>query len=236
MTTRTALMVSLSKRPSLAPTSVVASVAAACEPESPAMTPISGQLKWNARPAMTPASALPPSTATVKTSAMRSVFGSIMTLGSSSTPTETRKIGMNSDEPMNCTRSMSTLRSGMARLRPRPAKNAPTMPSIDGRLGEDRAGEERRQREDVAIGAIGADAREEPARQLAAGRRCVHSAEHDQTDADLEALQAEARRPSSRCRRRRPGRGAPRCRSPRWRRRPCRRRGFRASPILRSIG
>ena len=50
ITTRTALIVCLSKNPSLAPTSVVASVAAACEPEKPDITPISGQLNPSALP------------------------------------------------------------------------------------------------------------------------------------------------------------------------------------------
>jgi hypothetical protein len=130
MTTSTALIVIASNRPSFAPTSVVASVAAACEPDRPDITPTSGQVKWKARPATTAASALPPRTVTVNTSATSSVFGSTNTFGSSSTPTETRKIGMNSVEPMNWRRSMSGLSSGTARLSPRPAKNAPTMPSI----------------------------------------------------------------------------------------------------------
>ena len=130
ITTSTALIVCLSKMPSLAPTSVVARVAAACDPERPDMTPTSGQVKPKRRPAMTAASAFPPSTATVKTRATRSVFGSTRTLGSSRTPTETRKMGMNIAEPKNCTRSMSGLCSGMARFSPRPAKKAPTMPSM----------------------------------------------------------------------------------------------------------
>ena len=130
MTTSTALIVVVSNRPSFAPTSVVASVAAACEPERPDITPISAHAKWNVRPATTAASALPPSTATVNTAATSRVFGSTITFGSSSTPTDTRKIGMNSVEPMNCNRSISGLSSGTARLSPRPAKNAPTMASM----------------------------------------------------------------------------------------------------------
>ncbi len=130
MTTSTALMVVVSNRPSFAPTRVVASVAAACEPDRPDITPTSGQLNLNTRPATTAASALPPSTATVNTAATSSVFGSTITFGSSSTPTDTRKIGMKNVEPMNCKRSMSGLSSGIARPRPRPAKNAPTMASM----------------------------------------------------------------------------------------------------------
>ena len=44
MTTSTALIVSESNRPSRAPTSVVARVAAACDPDRSDITPISGQL------------------------------------------------------------------------------------------------------------------------------------------------------------------------------------------------
>ena len=38
---------------------------------------------------------------------------------------------MNRPDPKNWTRSIRGLPSGMARFNPRPAKNAPTMPSIE---------------------------------------------------------------------------------------------------------
>ena len=73
---------------------------------------------------------LPPSTIDVKTSTKYSVLGCRNTVGSTIVPTETRKIGTNSAPPTNTTCSISGLRAGIARLRPSPPKNVPTMPSI----------------------------------------------------------------------------------------------------------
>ena len=108
---------------------------------------------------------------------------------------------MNSVEPMNCTRSMSGLCSGMARLRPRPAKNAPTMPSIPAASASTAADEKRRDAEDEPVGAVGPDAGEEPARHAGSAEQRP-DAEHGETDGDPQQLQAQGYR--SACRRPRP--------------------------------
>ena len=59
-----------------------------------------------------------------------SVSVSTITFGSSSIPTETRKIGTNTAAPKKSIRSINGPSLGTSRFSPKPAKNAPTIPSM----------------------------------------------------------------------------------------------------------
>ena len=130
ISTSTALTTDSPKSPMLKPTMVAASVAAACGVERANTTADCGGEKPSSGRIRKAAISLPPTQARMKTPARPSVSACTITLGSSSRPTETRKTGMKSAEPKKSMRSISGPSLGTSRLRARPAKNAPTMPSM----------------------------------------------------------------------------------------------------------
>ena len=73
---------------------------------------------------------LPPMHATMNSAASPRVSGWNMTDGSSSRPTDTRKTGTKTAAPKKSIRSMSGPSFGTSRFIARPAKNAPTIPSM----------------------------------------------------------------------------------------------------------
>ena len=129
-TTSDALTRSCSKMPASSPTITAASVAAACPMESEKIIAIEIGGKPPMRPATAAAAALPITTTASAPAASPSVRGSVNCDGSISMPVEIRKNGISTAEPKNSRVCASWLRSGISRFRPRPAKKAPTMPSM----------------------------------------------------------------------------------------------------------
>ena len=74
--------------------------------------------------------ALPPTAASTNSPASFSVSPCTITLGCSSMPTDTRKMGTNTAAPKKSIRSISGPSLGTSRLSPSPAKKAPTSPSM----------------------------------------------------------------------------------------------------------
>ena len=130
ISTSTAFTTVVLNSPIWKPTVVAARVAAACGVVSTNISPVSDLDTLNAAPASTEPSALPPTQATMKRAANFIVSSRNMTDGSSSRPVDTRKIGTNTAAPKKSIWCMVWPSLGTSRFRARPAKKAPTMPSM----------------------------------------------------------------------------------------------------------